>query len=80
MNIKMLIEVNELIAKCPVCTDETIGNGSELIIEENTFKRTCREYGWVITGEVNDNKIIITYDNRDELKKIRSTYKDDKYI
>lgn len=67
MTVLMAMEVTNLIAKCPVCGDETIGNGSKYIVEEETFERTCRECGWKITGKVENDKLIITSDNRNEL-------------
>ena len=69
MNIPMMMKVTKLIEKCPVCGDDTIGNGSKFIIEEETFERTCRECGWRITGKVEDDKVIIESDNREELSK-----------
>lgn len=60
-------EVTNLIEKCPVCGDSTVGNGSKFFVEEDTFERTCRECGWRITGKVENNKLVVTSDNRDEL-------------
>ena len=68
MTVRMLIEVTKLIEKCPVCGDSTVGNGSKFVVEEDTFERTCRECGWRITGKVENNKLVITSDNKDELK------------
>lgn len=67
MTIPMMVKVTKLIAKCPVCGDETIGNGSKYVIEEDTFERTCRECGWRIAGKVENNKLVVTSDNREEL-------------
>lgn len=67
MTVRMLMEITKLTAKCPVCEDETIGNGSQYVIEEDTFERTCRECGWRITGKVKNNKLVVISDNRDEL-------------
>lgn len=69
MTISMMVDVTKLIEKCPVCGDSTIGNGSRFIVEEDTFERTCRECGWRITGKVENNKLVVTSDNRDELKR-----------
>ena len=67
----MMIKVVKMVEKCPVCGDDTVGNGSKFIFEEETFERTCRECGWRITGKVENNKVIVKSDNRDELNKIK---------
>lgn len=67
MNINMSMRVMKMVERCPVCGDETIGNGSKFIIDEDTFERTCRECGWNVTGKVEDNNVIITSDNVLEL-------------
>lgn len=69
MNIPMMMKVTKLIEKCPVCGDDTIGNGSKFIIDEETFGRTCIECGWRITGKVEGDKVIVESDNREELSK-----------
>ena len=69
MNIPMMMKVTKLIEKCPVCGDNTIGNGSKFIIEDETFERTCRECGWRIVGKVENDKVIIESDNREKLSK-----------
>ena len=69
MNIPMMMRVTKLIEKCPVCGDNTIGNGSKFIIEDETFERTCRECGWRIAGKVENDKVIIESDNREKLSK-----------
>lgn len=67
MTIPMMMKVTKLIEKCPVCGDDTVGNGSKFIVEEDTFERTCRECGWRIAGKVENNKLVVTSDNREEL-------------
>ena len=69
MNIPMMVQVTKLIEKCPVCGDDTVGNGSKFIVEEDTFERTCRECGWRIIGKVENNKLVVISDNREELKR-----------
>ena len=65
--IPMLVKVTKLIEKCPICGDDTVGNGSKFYIEEDTFERTCRNCGWRITGRAEGNKLIVTSDNKEEL-------------
>lgn len=69
MNIAMTMEVTKIIEKCPVCGDNTVGNGSKFIVEKDTFERSCRECGWRITGKVENNKLVIISDNRDGIKR-----------
>lgn len=66
MNCGMTLIVMEKISKCPVCGDETVGNGSVLLIEEDTFKRTCRKCGWEIRGRVGEG-ILVDSDNSSDL-------------
>lgn len=70
MNMDMMMKITEMVEKCPVCGDDTVGNGSRFIIEENTFERTCRECGWKITGEIKDDEIVVTSDNQENAKEL----------
>ena len=69
MDISSVMQITETVAICPVCGDDTVGNGSKFIVENNIFERTCRHCGWRITGKIENDMITVTSDNRNELKK-----------
>jgi len=69
MDMSSIGKITETVAICPVCGDDTVGNGSKFIVEDNTFERTCRHCGWRITGRVENGMIVVTSDNRNELMK-----------
>lgn len=69
MNIEIAIIITKMIKTCPVCGDNTVGNGSKFIIEDETFERTCRKCGWRITGKIENDKVIIKSDNREKLNR-----------
>lgn len=66
-NIPMMMKVTKMIEKCPMCGDDTVGNGSKFVIEDKTFERTCRECGWRVTGKVKNNEVIVESDNRKQI-------------
>ena len=59
MNVFKTVELIDKYGKCPKCGSDKIGNGSgSLIVEEDTFYRSCK-CGWKIKtnekGEILDD-------------------------
>ena len=53
----------------PGVRSDKIGNGSLLNIEDISFKRTCRECGWIVEGVADENgNIHETFNNCADLK------------
>lgn len=67
MDLEILTQVIELVKKCPVCGDATIGNGSRFDVDCDQFERTCRCCGWKTKGKVEAGRIVVTEDNREQL-------------
>jgi hypothetical protein len=52
MNLRKSVELMGKYAVCPECGNDKIGGGAgTLVIEDNTFERTCK-CGWSVKEEV----------------------------
>lgn len=69
MKVAVTIKIIEKYGRCPVCGSDKIGNGSILNIEDISFKRTCRECGWIVEGAADgDGNIHEIFNNCCDLK------------
>ena len=69
MNINDYMKVSNKYGICPNCKDDTIGNGSKFIIEDNTFVRSCRVCGFEVQGHIDENNELVEDKILNHLKK-----------
>lgn len=66
---KIATKIIKMTEVCKVCGSTNIEDNCKFVICGKSFERYCDKCGWKIIGEIEDDKIIIIYDNSNILMK-----------